>query len=188
MPAQKDDTAAKTNEAANGEGANGGENTLTPEQTERIEEIRATLTERKVDFKETDTLEDLEETLKLSDETIAKANAKEEKDKDKNKGKDAKEEKKVKAPEERILDRRTKRLQDKADREDTIPVYCTHATSYGPRLVVVDMPRVDAAAFGDSVTETKLKVGTRVDKHGKALKEGQILDEEDEAYSPKDEE
>lgn len=184
MPAQKDETAAKTNEAANGEGANGGENTLTPEQTARIEEIRATLTERKVDFKETDTLEDLEDTLKLSDEAIAKAAAKEAKDKEKGESK----EKKGKAPEERILDRRTKRLQDKADREDTIPVYCTYATSYGPRLVVVDMPRVDASAFGDSVTETKLKVGTRVDKHGKALKEGQILDSEDEAYTPNDEE
>ena len=182
MPAQKDDTAANTNEAANGDGANGGENTLTPEQTARIEEIRGILTDRKVDFKETDTLEELEETLKLSDEAIAKAEAKKDKKEDK------KEDKKQKAPEERILDRRTKRLQDKADREDTIPVFCTHGTSYGPRMVVVDMPRVDAKAFGDSVTETKLKVGTRVDKHGKALKDGQLLDEEDEAYTPRDEE
>lgn len=127
--------------------------------------------------------------MKLVEDAEAKeAKAKADAEAKGGKDKDKKEDKKQKAPEERILDRRTKRLQDKADREDTIPVFCTHGTSYGPRMVVVDMPRVDAKAFGDSVTETKLKVGTRVDRHGKALKDGQILDENDEAFTPRDEE
>lgn len=181
MPASKEgEKDPKTNGSGDGS-QDGAETTLTPEQTARVEEIRTELKTREIEFKDEDTLEELEETLKLSDDAIAKANAKAAKEKEKADGKG---EKKPKPPEERILDRRTRRLQEKADRDDTIRVYCTHGTNWGPRLTVVDMPRVDAANFGDTVIESKFPVGTRVDIEGAKLKAGQEIDKEGNAYTP----
>lgn len=74
-------------------------------------------------------------------------------------------------------ERKAARLAAKEALNDTINVYASIATQYGPAFVVVGMPRIDAKAFGKKVVfDTKLPLGTRVNNKGKEIGENEEVD------------
>lgn len=74
-------------------------------------------------------------------------------------------------------ERKSARLAAKDALSDTINVYASIATQYGPAFVVVGMPRIDAKGFGKKVIfDTKLPIGTRVNNKGKEIEENQEVD------------
>lgn len=86
-------------------------------------------------------------------------------------------------------DRKARRLADREALLDTTRVFAKIATNYGPAFVVVDMPKVDAKAFGkNNIVASKLDVGTRVNNEGKALKKGQEIDAKGDIVSDEEEE
>lgn len=74
-------------------------------------------------------------------------------------------------------ERKSARLAAKEALSDTINVYSSIATQYGPAFVVVGMPRIDVKAFGKKVIfDTKLPLGTRVNNKGKEIQENEEVD------------
>ena len=74
-------------------------------------------------------------------------------------------------------ERKAARVAAKEALSDTINVYASIATQYGPAFVVVGMPRIDVKAFGKKVIfDTKLPLGTRVNNKGKEIEENEEVD------------
>lgn len=159
MPAQKEPTKAQK------------------ELEEKLEAVRAVLTEKGIEFTPENTLEELEEL-------VAKSETPPEDDKGKdpvnkeiipdigggNSGK--------KTPAEITQERDERNKKERADQLDTSTVFSSIVTNHGPKFVVVNMPKVDIKAFGKKViTASKLPVGTRVDCNGNELEEGQEIDD-----------
>lgn len=143
-----------------------GENkTPKTEDTARLTELRETLTLKKVDFTEENTVEELETLLNatLIEEIQAELTAKEIPFEDGltydeyfNLLEDyvpAKtEEPAEKLPYlERVKERRQARIDERAAQEDKIPVFSTVSTNWGPKFTVVEMSKVDVKAYGKKV-------------------------------------
>ena len=76
-------------------------------------------------------------------------------------------------------ERKARRLADREALNDVTRVFSRIATVYGPAFVVVDMPKVDAKAFGkDNIVASKLDIGTRVNKDGKKISDDEIIDKD----------
>lgn len=132
-----------------------GEN---PTTEETLEDTPTEDTGTEVETTDTPTTEETQVEEENEDEDVSAAKAKKTSD-------DVREE------------RKSARLAAKEALSDTINVYASIATQYGPAFVVVGMPRVDAKAFGKKVIfDTKLPLGTRVNNKGKEIGENEEVD------------
>lgn len=155
------------------------------EATQKLESVRAILTEKGIDFTPENTLEELEALVTESEKTPPSPPANEtpaqKKAREKQEKANAKLAKAVKSSPglEQIVDRRAARMQERADFLDRVNVFSTETTNWGPRFVVVEMSKADVKAFGPKIVkETKLPLGTRVDNKGRELDEDDILDKD----------
>lgn len=130
--------------------------TPTPEET--LDETPTEETGTEVETTETPTPEETQVEEEKEDEDVSAEKAK-------------------KSADEVREERKSKRLEAREAMSDTINVYSSIATQYGPAFVVVGMPRVDAKAFGKKVIfDTKLPIGTRVNNKGKEIGENEEVD------------